>query len=213
MHTTTLKVTTRNDIGKGAARRLRADGMLPSIAYGKGHDAQSLTVPRDALRDILTSERGRNHIISLEVEGGDSFDVMVKDYLVHPVSRALLHADFLRIETSKPVVCEIPFATTGKAKGVQAGGTLLTNERSIKVRTLPSNIPTVIEHDVSDLDIDDVLKVTDLQLPEGVEALLPPERKLAMVAPPRVSGKLAGGEDGEDAGEGEGGDEAASAEG
>ncbi len=196
MHTTTLKATNRNDTGKGAARRLRADGKLPSIAYGKGHDAQPLSVDRAALRGILTSERGRNHIISLEVEGGETYNVMVKDYLVHPVSRGLLHADFVRIEGDSPVVCEIPFTTTGKAAGVQAGGTLLTNMRSIKVRTTPTNIPTVIEHDVSGLGVDDVLKVKDLALPEGVQALLPPDRKLAMVAPPRVSGKAQAGEEG-----------------
>ncbi|MEM1033267.1 MAG: 50S ribosomal protein L25 [Myxococcota bacterium] len=204
MHTTTLKAHSRNETGKGAARRLRAAGKLPSIAYGKGRDAEALTVDRDALRKILLSERGRNHIIALEVEGGEAYNVMVKDYLVHPVSRGLLHADFVRIEGDRPVVCEVPFATTGKAKGVQAGGTLLSNMRSIKVRTIPSNIPVVIEHDVSDLEIDDVLKVGDLSLPEGVEALLPAERKLAMVSPPRVSGKAKADEEGA-----EGGDESA----
>jgi len=209
MHTTTLKAINRNDTGKGAARRLRADGKLPSIAYGKGHDSQPLSVDRAALRGILTSERGRNHIISLEIEGGETFNVMVKDYLVHPVNRGLLHADFIRIEGHSPVVCEIPFATTGKAAGVQAGGTLLTNMRSIKVRTTPTNIPTVIEHDVSSLEVEDILTVSDLTLPEGVEALLPPERKLAMVAPPRVSGKLA---DGEEGAEGEGEEATAAAE-
>lgn len=186
MENVTLKATPRPGSGKGPARRLRAAGQLPIVAYGAGMETQPLAVDRDALKSILTSSRGRNSIIQLDIEGSDSVTVMLKEYSVHPLSRLLLHADLVKISPDKPVECEVPFRTTGKSKGEQAGGTLLSNIRSLTVRCLPANIPDAILFDVSALEIDDVVKVNELKMPEGVEALLPPERKIVIVAPPRV---------------------------
>lgn len=185
MQTVTLKATPRPQAGKGPARRLRAAGQLPCVAYGE-IDSQPLAIERNALRDILTSPRGRNTIINLDVEGGATVAVMVKEYTVHPLSRLLLHADFITINESKPVECEVPFRTTGKSKGEAAGGTLLANIRNLRVRCLPTAIPDVINFDVSALEIDDVVVVRELTMPPNVEALLPPERKIVVVAPPRV---------------------------
>ncbi len=186
METVTLKATTRTDSGKGPARRLRAQGKLPVVAYGTDVDTQPLAIERDALRDILMSSRGRNTIIKLDVEGGSALDVMVKEYTVHPLSRLLLHADFIKIDENTLVDCEVPFRTVGKSKGEVAGGTLLANVRSLKVRCLPSSIPDHVEYDVSELEVDDVVAVSELTLPEGVEVLLPADRKVLIVAPPRV---------------------------
>lgn len=186
MENVTLKATPRTGSGKGPARRLRAAGQLPIVAYGEGIENQPLAVERDALKGILTSSRGRNSIIQLDIEGRDSVTVMLKEYTVHPLTRLLLHADLVKIAPNKPVECEVPFRTAGKSKGEQAGGTLLSNIRSLRVRCLPAGIPDAILFDVSALEIDDVVKVSELTMPEGVEALLPPERKIVIVAPPRV---------------------------
>lgn len=191
METVTLKATVRSDHGKGSARRLRATGHIPSVAYGKTNqgeqvDTVALTIAADALRDILQSERGQNSIIHLDVEGGSTVEVMLKDYTVHPLTRKLIHADFQRVDPTRPVQVEIPFVTVGKSRGEQAGGTLLVNERTLKLRCLPTNIPIQVEHDVSSLEIDDEVKVRELSLPENVEVLMSPERKLVVVQPPRV---------------------------
>jgi large subunit ribosomal protein L25 len=192
METVTLKASLRTDHGKGAARRLRSEGRIPSVAYGKtskGEEADTLpiAIEADALRDILLSDRGRNTIISLEVDDDKKVEVMLKEFEVHPVTRKLLHADFQRIDPSRPVVVEVPFVTVGKSKGEGEGGTLLVNVRSLKVRCLPTNIPNAIEHDVTSLKVNEEVKVKELTLPERVEVLLSPERKLVIVAPPRVA--------------------------
>jgi large subunit ribosomal protein L25 len=219
MQITPLKARTRTDQGKGPARRLRAEGQLPAVAYGGGGDTVALSVQADALRAILVSERGRNTVIQLEIEGRDGFAAMVKDYEVHPLSRRLLHADFIRIDEKKPVEVVVPFASTGRSKGELEGGTVLVALRLLPVRCLADRIPDRIEHDVSELEINDVIKVSDLVLTEGVEVLLPPDRRIVVVQPPRVEaekpaeGEGVEGAEGEAAAEGAEGAEGEKAEG
>jgi large subunit ribosomal protein L25 len=210
MQTTTLEATVRDQAGKGPARRLRAAGKVPTVAYGIGmENTATLAVQHDDLKRILTSPRGRNTIIDLSVDGGSAHhQVMVKEYRVHPISRRLLHADFMTITDETPVVVEVPFHTTGKSRGVQAGGTLLSSVRTLKLKCLPRAIPSAIEFDVTNLEIDEAVRVSELTLPEGVEVLMAPERRIAEVKPPRVievTAEEGEGEDaeGEDAADGE----------
>ncbi len=186
MQTVPLKATPRTEHGKGPARRLRAAGMVPVVAYGLGGETVAVAVPSADLRAILTSPRGRNTIIDLQVEGGQALNVMVKEYTVHPLSRNLLHADFIRIDENSKVECEVPFHPVGKSRGEAEGGTLLASLRTLKVLCMPTAIPDHIEYQVEHLAINDVVKVKDLQVPPGVEILLPPERKVITVQPPRV---------------------------
>ena len=185
MESVTLKATSRQERGKGPSRRLRAADKVPTVAYGRGSDTLMLTVGRPELSAILLSERGRNSIIELDVDGAEHFPVMVKDYTVHPLSRRLLHADFIRIDKDTKVDVEVPFRVTGKAKGELEGGTVLVTVRTLSFRCLPSAIPDTVTHDVSELDINDVVRVNELVVPEGAEPLLPADRKLVIVQPPR----------------------------
>jgi large subunit ribosomal protein L25 len=201
-----LKAKPRQLHGKGPARRLRGSGMLPTVAYGRGLQTANLSVEIEALRTILMSVRGRNTVIRLEIEGGEGFTAMVRDFSVHPVSRKLLHADFIRIDENKPVEVEVPFLTTGKAKGELEGGTVLVAMRMLPIRALPDRIPNHLEHDVTELMINDYIKVSEIAVPEGVEVLLPSDRTLVVVQPPRVEAepeKPAEGEEGAVPAEGE----------
>lgn len=208
METVTLNANVRTKSGKGVSRRLRTAGEIPAVSYGRGKDTTNLSIKHDELRDILLSERGRNSIIRMAVDGADAYEVMVKEYTVHPMSRQLLHADFMRVDSSMSIDVKVPFRTTGRSKGVGQGGTLLVQVRMLRLRCKTSSIPVAIEHDVSDLDIDDIVKVGDLALPEGVEALMPAERKVVMVAPPRVDTSKS--DEGAEAEEGEAAEPAAS---
>ena len=201
METTTLKAASRTQQGKGPARRLRAVGQLPSVAYGLGGDTLPIAVKHDDLRKILMSTRGRNTIIDLAVDEKDGFTVMVKDYSVHPLSRRLVHADFIRIDEKTRIDVEVPFHPIGKSRGEAEGGTLLASVRTLRMRCFPASIPTHIDHDISHLEINDVVKVKDLTLPEGAEPLFSPDRKLVTVAPPRVEAEptLVAAEEGEGA--------------
>ena len=121
-----IKVTAsrRDGSGKGAARRLRTEGRIPAVAYGKELPTQQIAVPPDAIKSVLASAWGRNTVVNLDVDGKDKLTVLLSDYQYHPLTRTLLHADFVQIHMDQPVNVEVPLELTGKAAGVVAGGTL-----------------------------------------------------------------------------------------
>ncbi len=134
--------------------------------------AESLAVEPKDLLGVLKSEHGRNSVIELQVEGEGKRTVLLADYQYHPVTRAFLHADFLQIHLDRPVDVDVPFELTGKAKGVVVGGVLRQVFRKLPIRCLPEQIPVKIEHDVTELELDEHVAVRDLALPEGVSVRL-----------------------------------------
>jgi large subunit ribosomal protein L25 len=176
-----IPASARSEAGKESARRIRRQGMIPAIAYGKQLAAQSLAVSPKDLLSIIKSEHGINSVIELKVEGQDALTVLLNDFQYHPVTRDLLHADFLQIHLDRPVDVDVPFELTGKAKGVVLGGTLRQVFRKLPIRCLPDHIPVKIQHDVTELELDAHVAVRDLKLPEGVTIRLPAERTVAAV--------------------------------
>ncbi len=188
MQVTKIAATLRTDHGKGASRRLRASGKLPAVAYKKGADAKHLVVSPTEIVDVLTSERGVNSVVQMDVSG-QTLQAMIRDYQYHPLSRKLLHADFIEVSDDEKVEVNIPLNLTGKAKGIVMGGVLRQVFRELPIRCVPSAIPTQVTHDISDLDVDHTLSVKELVLPEGVEVLLGEKRTVALVAMDRRSKK------------------------
>jgi large subunit ribosomal protein L25 len=179
-----LDAKARDQSGKAFARRLRREGQVPAVAYGKGFPAVSLSIPPKGLTDILASERGQNSVVELGIDSGQKITAMLRDYTVHPVTRQLLHADFVEIKLDQPVDVEVPFICKGKAAGVVLGGILRQVYRRLPVRSLPEKIPTLIEYDVTALNLGDHVKASDLALPAGVTVRLPPEQTVAGVVAP-----------------------------
>lgn len=179
----TIKVTAsrRTENGKGAASRLRGTGKIPAVAYGKQLPAQALAVSPDALKAVFASAHGNNNVIELDVEGKDKLTVLLRDYQYHPVSRQLLHADFVQIFLDQPVDVEVPLELTGKPAGVIKGGILRQVFRRLPIRCLPGVIPVKIVHDVTALDLDGHVAPKDLSLPEGVAVRLPAEQTVAAI--------------------------------
>lgn len=174
----------RTESGKGAARRLRKEGRIPAVAYGKEFAATPLAVsPKDIL-SVLKSERGKNTVLSVKVSGGKDLLAMIKDYSYHPVSRALEHVDFVEVKLDRPVDTDVPLVTTGKAQGVTLGGLLRQVYRSVPIRCLPDRIPLKIETDVTSLELGATIQTKDLVLPEGVDVRLSPEQTLVAVVAP-----------------------------
>lgn len=171
----------RTGAGKGPARRLRRDDLIPAVAYGQELPSVSLAVAPTDLLGVLEGPLGRNTVVELDVEGGSPLTVMVREYQYHPVRRTLLHADFIQIRLDQPVAVGVPFEATGKAEGVIKGGTLRQVFRELPVRCLPERIPVKITHDVTPLELDGHVSVSDLTLPEGIEILLPPNQTLLAV--------------------------------
>jgi large subunit ribosomal protein L25 len=181
MESIKVSASRRNESGKGAASRLRTTGKIPAVAYGKQLPAQALAVSPDALKAVFSSAYGNNNVIELDVEGKDKLTVLLRDYQYHPVSRQLLHADFVQIHLDQPVDVEVPLELTGKPAGVIKGGVLRQVFRKLPIRALPNNIPVKIVHDVTALDLDGHIAPKDLNLPEGVEVRLPAEQTVAAI--------------------------------
>jgi large subunit ribosomal protein L25 len=171
----------RSEHGKGAASRLRSTGQIPAVAYGKQLPAQALAVSPDALKAVFASAYGNNNVIELDVDGKDKLTVLLRDYQYHPVSRQLLHADFVQIHLDQPVDVEVPLELTGKPQGVVLGGTLRQVFRKLPIRALPGSIPVKIVHDVTALGLDGHVAAKDLGLPEGVTVRLPADQTVASI--------------------------------
>lgn len=194
MELTKVSANVRTAGGKGLARRLRASGRIPAVAYGKGRQARSLDVSPEEVTAVLQSELGVNSLIQLDVEGKESLNVLLGEYQYHPVTRKLLHADFVEVDLDRPVEVKVPLELTGKAQGVVMGGKLLHVFREVPIRCVPTKIPTKITHDITELQIEQHVSAADLQLPEGVEVRLAPKMTLASIAADR---RAKGAEEGE----------------
>jgi len=176
-----ITASPRSNTGKNANRRLRAEGMIPAVAYGQGRAARGLAVSPEAVVQALSSERGRNVVVRLEVEG-QAVDAMIAEYQYHPVSRTLLHADFIEVTEETVVDVNVPLNLTGKPKGVIMGGKLRQVFREVPLRCKPALIPVEITHDITELDLDQHVAAQDLKLPAGVAVALRGAQTVALVA-------------------------------
>jgi len=181
MQVTKIAATLRTDHGKGASRRLRASGKLPAVTYAKGAAAQSLSVTPEDVVNLLNSEHGINSFVELVVDG-KSIHAMIGEYQYHPLSRKLLHADFIQVAPDEKVDVKVPLRLEGKAKGIVVGGKLRAVFRDLPLRCAASRIPAEIVHDISELDLDQSVAAGDLAVPEGVEILLDAKRTVTLVA-------------------------------
>ncbi len=161
----------RTNEGKGASRRLRATGRVPGVIYGGGKDAQSLEFDHKALLRHLKLEAFHSSILDMTV-GGNKDRVLLRDFQMHPWKEQVQHVDFLRIDPKKKVHMAVPlhFMNAEIAPGVKLGkGVVQHIMNELEVQCLPDDLPEYIEVDLKDLELDDSIHVTDLQLPKGVE--------------------------------------------
>ena len=180
-----LQVNMREAGGKGAARRVRAQGGVPAVVYGTGSESVSLQVDARSLNAVL--RQGTNQIIDLK--GPDGFKdrlVLLKELQQHPVTRQLIHADFYAVDATKKIEVDVPIELEGKCVGVEMGGVMDLVIRELHVRCLPLNIPTSFTVDVTELNIGDSLHISDVELPADVELVADPSLTLVQVAAPRV---------------------------
>lgn len=170
-----LEVKTRETSGKGAARQLRRDGLVPGVVYGINEPA-SLTVSPRALEDLLGGGAGSNVVFQLDVEGETNKErpVIVRELQRDPVRGTIVHADFLELRMDQRIRVQVPIILQGEATGVKMGGTLTHILRELEVECLPISIPEEILLDVAGVDINDVLHVRDIALPEGVVLITEP---------------------------------------
>ena len=183
-----LVATKRETRGKNEARRMRVAGHIPAVVYG-GSAKESVPVSVDSKNtlQILHSDSGVNTLIDLELAGGDSGQVLVKDFQLDPVSSELLHVDFYRLAMDKAITVMVPVTIIGEAIGVkQQGGLLDFVNREIQIECMPSEIPENVKVDVQELSIGDGVRVRDVV--EGVtwKPISELDTLLVHVTPPMV---------------------------
>lgn len=166
-----LNVEPRVRIGKGGSRKVRRDGLVPAVVYGKGMEALNLRVDPKALQQAVATEAGWNTLITLKGDGPfDGKVVILKDLQIDAIRRDVQHVDFQAIDLNKKIAVMVPVHAIGKSAGEKAGGSLQLIRHELEVLCLPTNIPTAIEIDVAALEIGSVIHVEDVVLPEGSEA-------------------------------------------
>jgi large subunit ribosomal protein L25 len=173
----------REGKGKGPARRLRLKGLIPAVVYGRQSAAASIAVDPAAIEKAIASPLKFNTLITLKMDSGEK-QVLFKDYQVDPVTRQLLHADFLEVALDKPVKVEVPVVTTGKAEGVTAGGILSIAAHEVSLEALPDKIPAQIEVDVTELKIGQSIHISEVKVPEGCRIKYATDYVVAFVAVP-----------------------------
>jgi large subunit ribosomal protein L25 len=187
----TLEVVKREGRGKNEANRLRASGRIPAVVYGtakegKAPEGVSVTVDPKALLRILHSESGANTLISLTLDG-DQSRVMVKEYQLDPITHQLLHADFYQLAMDKAITVTVPILLKGEPRGVKTQGGLLDFvTREIQVLCLPTDIPEHIDVDVSELLLNQSVRLRDLPQSDKWKAVSDGETMLVHVVMPKA---------------------------
>ena len=178
----TVKAKRREGRGKNDARRTRRAGLVPVTVYGGGAETVAAAAPLSELAAILRSEAGRNTIFTIEIEGIGASEVMFHDRQIDPVRSRLLHADFTRLVKGQKIEVTVPLHLVGEPVGVrEQQGILEQIIREIEIRCEPREIPDAIDIDVSNLEVHDVLHVSDIKVGENIEILTDAETVIATV--------------------------------
>lgn len=184
-----LSAKIRHASGKGVARKLRTQGLIPGVIYGKGQGNVMLTLSPRELRRALDPKRKLNTYFTVTIEGGDGPVVeqcVLTDYQADPIRDEFLHVDFLRVDPESEVVTKIPVEYVGRSVGVVAGGKLRTYQRTARIAAKPASIPVKLTVDISALEAGETLRMRDLTIP-GARLLDHPNAVVAAVDPPRVA--------------------------
>lgn len=186
--TANLSAQPREDRGKSPSRKLRAGGRVPAVIYGHGEATRSLTIDAHELERLFAHIHKENTIINLKIEGEKAeVRALVREVQAHPVRGDIQHVDFYQVHAGEQITVEVPIRLTGTAAGVRSGGILQHALNDLEIRVSADAIPDNITVDVSGLQIGDSIHVSDLQLPEGVEALVDGDRTVCSVVAPSVS--------------------------
>ncbi|HON59053.1 MAG TPA: 50S ribosomal protein L25/general stress protein Ctc [Smithella sp.] len=189
MEVTDLAVQVRHEKKKGPARRLRQDGFVPAVLYGRAADNMMLQVKADDLTKL--QKEGKEHafvkLIIHEESGKKEKLSLIKEMQVEPLSRKLHHVDFYEVDIKRKITMDVPLHFVGKAVGVENGGELQHIKREVKVSCLPLDLPDHIDVDVTNLNIGDSIRVRDLKVAEGITLLDRPDASVAAVAMVKVA--------------------------
>lgn len=159
MKSITIKGSERENVGKKATKAVRDAGMVPCVIYG-GNQPVHFVADERAFKDLVYTPNAHTVVVELN---GTSYNVIMQDIQFHPVSDKILHIDFFQLSDDKEIIMEVPVKITGTSPGVLLGGVLRLNQRRLKVKALPKNLPDFVEASISELQMGNKLYVTKLE--------------------------------------------------
>ena len=184
-----LEVKEREEVGTRVSKRLRKQGLIPGVLYGRS-EPHSICIPERELRRALTSEGGLNAILDVVLEGQKTtHPSILKEYQQDPVKGRLIHVDFQEVRLDQTIHATVPVHLVGAedSPGIREGGVLSQISRDVNVEALPMEIPEHLDLDVSGMQMNETLRLSDLRAPEGVKLLDDPEGTvLATVSMPTI---------------------------
>ncbi len=167
----TLNASVRNDLGKGASRRLRrANLQVPAIVYGGEQAPQPISIEKAAFYKAIEDESFFSSVLNLVIDG-KSEQVVVRDLQRHPYKPVVTHADFMRVDATHSITINVPLHVVGEAKSKAIkdhGGELHVLSNEVQISCLPKDLPDFLEVDITDVEIGTTLHLSDLKLPAGV---------------------------------------------
>jgi len=201
-----LEVKEREHRGSADARRLRRDGYIPGVLYGRGKQPHAICVPERDLRRVLTGAGGLHAILDVVLEGQKTTHASIlKDYQQDPIRGHISHIDLQEVRLDQPIQASVTVQLVGEPVGVKEGGVLSQVQREINVEALPMEIPDHVDLDVSGMAIGDTMRLADLAPMDGVTYLDNPEETVlaTVTLPTRVEEPEEEAEEGEELPEGE----------
>ena len=205
---TVLVAETGRPTGSANSRRMRREDHIPAVVYGQGMEPITIAIVRRELRHALSGPAGVNTVLDLTVDG-KVYPAIVKELQRHPVRRNVSHVDFLQVNLSEELTIAIPVRLEGEAKAViEEGGLVDPAVDTIEVRTTPRNIPNEIVIDITNMTMDTVITLGDIQLPAGVTAVADPDMAVVTVLVTRGEDLEEVAAEGEEGAEGEAGEAA-----
>jgi large subunit ribosomal protein L25 len=182
-----LKAQKRTAAGKGAAKKLRASGHVPGVAYSKQAEPETLSVNAHDLWDITSHHHSRG-LLNLKFDDGSSVPVIIKSIQRHPVTHRATSIDFLRVSLTETVEATVPITLIGESQSMKDNdGVLVQSLHELHIKALPGDLPEAIEVDISGLEFNGApIHVSEITLPEGITALTSGDEAIAVVNPPDV---------------------------
>ena len=192
----------RQTNGKSATRKLRTDECIPAVVYGL-NDNVSLSINPKELRKLIEA-KGRNVLIELKVDGdsAENRNVVLKEFQTHPLKPGWVHIDFLEIDISKKIKVKVPIFLVGVSPGEKQGGIVNHIIRALEIESLPNDIPEKFEVDMSGVELNQMVRVSDLSLGESIEVLNDPNDIVLNVHLEKVKEEQPEVEEGEEGAEG-----------
>lgn len=186
MKSISIKGQERESVGKVATKAARNAGLVPCVIYG-GEQPVHFTAEEKAFKSLVYTPNVHTVVVDLN---GKTVDCILQDIQFDPVSDKILHIDFFQLDAAKEITMEVPVKVVGNSKGVMAGGVLRLNQRKLKVRALPANLPDFVEADITELEMGNKLYVTSLPT-DNFKLLHPDNTVVAQVRISRAAMKAA----------------------